>query len=756
MKRKVQKGFTLVELIVVMILMGILMTAVVMILRPSQNTFRNITNKAYEEQTALNISKLLNGSLRYSTGVKVICNDGTTPAAAEINGHKKYIKLINDYRDFSDVDGQAYHKGARGNFERGKVNDDGSLTALTSAVTRASFDDYDFQFSIPEYNSTDAEASMTIAIKAMPMTIGTDEEQQAAADIKKPNPAFVPQWEKFFTYSETFEFINIRNKDTINRKTTGISVDPYEAGSPVTDLGDGTEYFDPRGQKADKSKVDNTIWIFYTNPQEAETKSPGSTGGSGGTPAAPSSGGGEGGSTGGGEGGSTPGVGGSGTGSENNDLKDKEEVDGGEGETNPGSGEGTEGGESGSGSGSENPGGTVSGDSGSTGSGSGDNGENGGKEDDKPAYGTLYLHMLGKTGEGHVYNINLSWVGDDAPKTSGSLNVSEGGSTGSVTITPVYPESVFTVDFTQPGQKLTVTGGYSVDGQYMQGKSEEHKYFYGGNLYADETAAKKARGDNVPETTIQFIASVTLYFIPSNGDKNYNINSTMALEGDFTSDFSEKQGGTIKISGAKSSDNTSAWIGYGGAEVLSTSKYALTGETNQEYWVYKGVKYKSETDALNAKAADEAAAGGGAEGALTPISTPSVSFGSIQTVNYGSLSGITLPVTLTVTEDNCVFENGSFKIKLPEGMGSQIQRYSYNTGSCSGSCEYRVYDLGKVAKYSVSGDVLTVNIQSGDMSDSNASYVRIKKGQTFTFNIDMMNDYPGFDSKYASFTPQVV
>lgn len=269
MKRKLQKGFTLVELIVVMILMGVIMTAVVMILRPSQRTFSNITNKAYEEQITLNMSKLLNGSLRYATGVKVICtheaNDQfvskpTGVAADQYKDFKSYIKLSNCYRTSSV-------KGARGNFERGRVNG-ATLKATGSAISSGTFDEYDFQFSIPEYNSATKQQSMTIGVKAMAMDIGEDEEITAATDIHKPNPEFIPNFDKSYQYTETFEFVNLRNEAVINKKTYNVDVAPYKYGTLVDDLDEnGDGYYDPA-----ESGAHNTIWIFFTNPNEAEDK----------------------------------------------------------------------------------------------------------------------------------------------------------------------------------------------------------------------------------------------------------------------------------------------------------------------------------------------------------------------------------------------------------------------------------------------------------------------------------------------------
>jgi hypothetical protein len=241
-----------------------------MILRPSQRTFSNITNKAYEEQITLNMSKLLNGSLRYATDVKVICNDGTEPASADIgDNYKNYIKLSNDYRSTSV-------KGARGDFERGRV-EGGKLKKVGSAITSDTFDEYDFQFSIPSYNCAGTQECMTIGVKAMAMDIGEDAEITAATGISKPNPDFIPNFDKSYQYTETFEFLNLRNSAVINKITSPLVIDTYNPGAKVVGLDDdGDGFYNPKA-----SGVDNTIWIFFTNPNEAKDKD--SSGG--GTPA---------------------------------------------------------------------------------------------------------------------------------------------------------------------------------------------------------------------------------------------------------------------------------------------------------------------------------------------------------------------------------------------------------------------------------------------------------------------------------------
>ena len=334
MKKKLLKGFTLVELVVVMILMGIMTTMIVMVMRPAQNTYTNITCKAYEEQTALIVSKLINSELRYSTGIKIICNDGTNPIAADCTGYTRYIKLSNNYRNYNATSPSSYDmylKGARGYVEKGTTNGT-TWTRESSAVTMKTFDDYDFQFSIEGFNNSPGQETLTLGVTCNFLRVGEDDEIAAATGIGKPNPDFIPQYQKVYKYSETFDFINLKKFGLIGKQTLGLLPDTYEYGTPVALLGDSDcPYYDPLDGK------DNTIWILYIRPDEAPDKTSAPGGGSGG-----SSGSGSGGSSGSG----------SGSGSGNTEQDAPEVTD------DPGSTGGGTGGESGGGTGGETGGAT--------------------------------------------------------------------------------------------------------------------------------------------------------------------------------------------------------------------------------------------------------------------------------------------------------------------------------------------------------------------------------------------------------------
>jgi prepilin-type N-terminal cleavage/methylation domain-containing protein len=46
MKKRLEKGFTLVELIVVLVLLGLITTCIAMIIKPSNRLYSNVTAKS--------------------------------------------------------------------------------------------------------------------------------------------------------------------------------------------------------------------------------------------------------------------------------------------------------------------------------------------------------------------------------------------------------------------------------------------------------------------------------------------------------------------------------------------------------------------------------------------------------------------------------------------------------------------------------------------------------------------------------------
>ncbi len=241
MFNKLKKGFTLVELIVVLALMGLITTAIVMIMRPTTNAYVDSTNKANEEVSAITLFDYINGELRYSTDVEVKFSDDSSTMPAAKDSCKNFIMLSNEERPQSK-------KGARGIAMHGLVSD---LSGATYCVSPALLDEFDFQFSLNGYmaDSTEGDADTSTVKQSLSITADVH-PMMATID------SFIINEDKPYTVTETFQFINLQQSAKLNRKIGTLKIEENKENKPV-------------------------MWIFYQRPNEAESK--GTTAGSGGT-----------------------------------------------------------------------------------------------------------------------------------------------------------------------------------------------------------------------------------------------------------------------------------------------------------------------------------------------------------------------------------------------------------------------------------------------------------------------------------------
>ncbi len=84
-KKKNSSGFTLVELIVVMCLMGIIMGAVLNFIQPTASLYKSTNAYLNEEESVSMISDYLQDDLLYATGVYIYAADPAVPEDADIN-----------------------------------------------------------------------------------------------------------------------------------------------------------------------------------------------------------------------------------------------------------------------------------------------------------------------------------------------------------------------------------------------------------------------------------------------------------------------------------------------------------------------------------------------------------------------------------------------------------------------------------------------------------------------------------------------
>lgn len=83
-KKNNRSGFTLVELIVVMCLMGIIMGAVLNFIQPTAKLYKTTNTYLNEEEAVTTIANALEDDLMYATGVYVYATDDETKGPAEI------------------------------------------------------------------------------------------------------------------------------------------------------------------------------------------------------------------------------------------------------------------------------------------------------------------------------------------------------------------------------------------------------------------------------------------------------------------------------------------------------------------------------------------------------------------------------------------------------------------------------------------------------------------------------------------------
>ncbi len=230
MKKMLNRGFTLVELIVVTMLMGTITTAVVMIIQPTRTIYNNVTSKSSEEDATIILTEYLNAELRYSSNLTIVCNDETdvsTILAADTDGtlsksYDNFIMISNNTRSNSK-------KGARGYTEKGLLSNPSNTSAC---VLESLLDEFDYQFSIADYCTDEGNQSVTLGVVARTMVSDTT--------------TFIPNPDFAYEYEEAFQLLNIQES-----------------------IGGNTENFDVIGSNSTYS----TIWIFYKDPESTASSS---------------------------------------------------------------------------------------------------------------------------------------------------------------------------------------------------------------------------------------------------------------------------------------------------------------------------------------------------------------------------------------------------------------------------------------------------------------------------------------------------
>lgn len=238
MLKKLKKGFTLVELVVVLVLMGLITTAIAMVLRPTTNLYIDVNNKTNEEIAAITLFDVINGELRYATDVYVTSatDDSTLPASTLPH----FIMLSNCKRDGEHFNAHGYAKHgftSHGLIGAGYVGNSNHLLEKT-----------DIKFSIDGYSAADGKESLTIGAVMHPMS--------SKGMMKN----------KEYKYSETFKFLNLQNKaqlTQLDRTKMHLSMAGYDAAEVEKGI---NKLFETDNNSTEGEQA---IFIFYQRPEEA-------------------------------------------------------------------------------------------------------------------------------------------------------------------------------------------------------------------------------------------------------------------------------------------------------------------------------------------------------------------------------------------------------------------------------------------------------------------------------------------------------
>ncbi|MBR6100825.1 MAG: prepilin-type N-terminal cleavage/methylation domain-containing protein [Ruminococcus sp.] len=200
MRSKV-KGFTLVELIVVIALMGIIMAGVFSIIQPTARMTSRINSTKNEETAAFQVTRSLNSILSYATKVTIYgVNEGDTVPKPSNPTDYNYVYIIDNVNARS-----LSKKGAKGIIYRANFNGSTGIIGSKEVVGQEPLLGEDnFKITIDEYGAGVDNNYIMLNFECSPMI--PDET----------GDAYEPDSSQKYYYRNSIEFININQKNTLN------------------------------------------------------------------------------------------------------------------------------------------------------------------------------------------------------------------------------------------------------------------------------------------------------------------------------------------------------------------------------------------------------------------------------------------------------------------------------------------------------------------------------------------------------------
>lgn len=124
MKKKNQNGFTLVELVIVVCLMGIIMAAVMGLLSPATRFYNKVQNTKDQEAVAISVGKAVANEIQYAKAVKIVSSDSATIPSVDSTYTKCVILANAETKPKKNAPGIVYKCDANGSNKKAVMGAD--------------------------------------------------------------------------------------------------------------------------------------------------------------------------------------------------------------------------------------------------------------------------------------------------------------------------------------------------------------------------------------------------------------------------------------------------------------------------------------------------------------------------------------------------------------------------------------------------------------------------------------------------------
>ena len=216
-----KKGFTLVELVVVMAIMSVIMVGVMMIIKPTNDIYRKVNVSENQEAVCIQAGNDISGEIKYAKNVAIFKCSATDPLpTADPATYPNVIRIDNTaVRPGSK-------KSATGVFQKG-LNTGSGIGNLRYIINQDIYDEDSYRITIAQYGKDTTTNYLTLNF--------------AANSLDYDGHSYVENTDSTYNYSKTIEFTNITNRGMIGSTGT-LDVTPATGGS------------------------NEVIYIFYSDP----------------------------------------------------------------------------------------------------------------------------------------------------------------------------------------------------------------------------------------------------------------------------------------------------------------------------------------------------------------------------------------------------------------------------------------------------------------------------------------------------------